>query len=133
MDTRAQLEVTRQASPHSPQIPLFRERVTALQQQIDHERGSLAGDDRSLAPRIAEYERLTLQRSFAERSYVSALALLEAARLDALRQQAYLEQVVEPRAADEARYPWRLRWIFGTFLAGCVVFRMFRPRVVAGA
>jgi capsular polysaccharide transport system permease protein len=70
VENRAQLDVTSRQSPYSPQIPLLRSRGAALQQQIDHERGTLAGDDRSLAPRIAEYERLTLQRSFAEKSFV---------------------------------------------------------------
>ncbi|MEA2739309.1 MAG: capsular polysaccharide transport system permease protein [Acetobacteraceae bacterium] len=131
VETRAQLDVTLKESPNSPQIVLLRSRVAALQQQIDHERGTLAGDNGSLAPRIAEYERLTLQRSFAEKSFVSALNQLEAARLDAERQQDYLESVVRPRIADEARYPMRLRWIAGTFLAGCAVFWMFRPRASA--
>jgi capsular polysaccharide transport system permease protein len=128
VEARAELEVMTQSSPYSPQIALFRARVAAVRQQIDHERATLAGNDRSLAPRIAEYERLMLQRGFAEKSFVSALNLLEAARLDALRQQTYLEQVVEPRAADQARYPWRIAWPLVTFVTGCLVFRMFRPR-----
>jgi len=133
VETRAQIEVTAQASPNSPQLVLMRAQVAALRQQIDHERATLAGDDRSLAPRIAEYERLTLQRSFAEKSFVSALNLREAARLDAMRQQVYLEQVVEPHAADEARYPWRIGWPLGTFAGGCAVFWMFRKRDAAAA
>jgi len=133
VQVRAQLDVTMQASPNSPQIAPLRSEVTALQQQITHERGTLAGDDRSLAPRIAEYERLTLQRSFAEKTFVSTLNQLEAARLDAQRQQDYLEPVVEPHAADEAHYPLRVRWTLAAFLAGCVVFWMFRPRAAASA
>jgi capsular polysaccharide transport system permease protein len=128
VEARAQLEVTRQASPSSPQIAPLRARITAIQQQMDQERAILAGDDKSLAPRIAEYERLTLMRGFAEKNYVSALNLLEAARLDAQRQQAYVEQVVAPRAADEPKYPKRLPWIVGTFLVGCTLVRLFRPR-----
>lgn len=127
VETRATLDVTMHASPNSPQIAQLRSRATALQQQIDHERGTLAGDDRSLAPRIAEYERLTMQRGFAEKTFLSALGQLEAAKLDAERQQDYLETVVEPHVADEAHYPFRVMWIFGTFLAGCAVFWMFRP------
>lgn len=130
VEARAHLDVTIQASPRSPQIAILRARVGAIQAQIDQERTRLAGNDRSLAPRIAEYERLMLVRGFAERSFLSALNLLEAARLDSQRQQAYLEQVVEPRAADEARYPRRILWILGTFLAGCAVFRLFRPKPV---
>jgi capsular polysaccharide transport system permease protein len=131
VENRAQLDVTMQASPNSPQIVQLRAHVKALEQQIDQERGTLAGNDRSLAPQIAEYERLTLQRTFAEKSFVSALSQLESARLDAQRQQDYLERVVEPHVADEAHYPHRILWILGTFLAGCAVFRMFRPQAPA--
>jgi len=128
VEARAQLEVTRQASPNSPQIAPLRARITAIQTQMDQERAILAGSDKSLAPRIAEYERLTLLRGFAEKNYVSALNLLEAARIDAQRQQAYVEQVVAPRAADEPKYPKRVLWIVGTFLTGCLMLRLFRPR-----
>jgi capsular polysaccharide transport system permease protein len=128
VETRAQLDVTLHESANSPQIPLMRSRAKALQQQIDDERGTLAGGDRSLAPRIAEYERLTMQRGFAEKTFVSALSQLEAARLDAQRRQDYLESVVEPHTPDEAHYPFRMRWILGTFLVGCMVFWMFRAK-----
>lgn len=128
VEERAQLEVTQSAAPNSPQIPLMRARVAAIQQQIDHERTSLAGNDGSLAPVIADYERLTLQRAFAESTYVSALNLREAARLDALRQQEYLEHVVEPNSADEAHYPWRGTWTLTVFLTGLLMFWMFRPK-----
>ena len=127
VDTAAQLEVTMKASPNSPQIPPLRGRVRALQAQIDHERDTLAGGDMSLAPKIADYERLALSRDFAERSFVSALDLLEAARLEVLRQQEYLERVVEPGLADKANYPYRVLWTLGVLLAGLTVFVLFRP------
>ena len=128
VETRAQLSVTLQSSPHSPQLPLFRNKINALQQQIDRERLSLAGNDKSLAPRIAEYERLGLHREFAEKSFLSSLNLQEAARLDAQRQQAFLEQVVTPQAADEARYPKRILWTLAVFLAGLATFWAIRPQ-----
>ena len=128
VDGRAQLEVTLQASPKSPQIPFLRNRLTAIQQQIDHERQRLAGDEQALAPRIAEYDRLTLERTFAEISFVSSLKLQEATRLDAERQQEYLERVVEPHAADEPRYPWRLTWIVSVLMVGSILFWMFQPK-----
>jgi capsular polysaccharide transport system permease protein len=131
VEDRAQLDMTQQASPNSPQIAQLRVHANALQQQIDHERGTLAGDDRSLAPRIAAYERLTLQRGFAEKTFVSALSQLEAARMDAERQQDYLARVVEPHIADEAHYPQRVLWTFATLMAGCAVFWMFRPKAPA--
>lgn len=123
----AEFDVAVHEAPHSPQLPALRGRIEALQTQIDHERGVLAGSDRSLAPRIGAYERLLLLRGFAEKRYVSALTLLETARLDAERQAAYLERVVTPRAPDQARYPYRLLWPVATLLAGLLLVRLFRP------
>jgi len=132
VETVAQIDIARQASPNSPQIAPLSARLRALRAQMQQERASLAGGDRSFAPRIAEYEQLVLERDFAERSLLSAMAVLEAGRMDALRQQAYLERVVEPRAADEALYPHRPRWIAGIFAAGLALVWLFRP-TTAGA
>jgi capsular polysaccharide transport system permease protein len=123
----AEFDVAVHEAPHSPQLPALRGRIEALQTQIDHERGVLAGSDRSLAPRIGAYERLLLLRGFAEKRYVSALTLLETARLDAERQAAYLERVVTARPPDQARYPFRLLWPVVTLLAGLLLVRLFRP------
>ncbi|HET9018668.1 MAG TPA: hypothetical protein VFN46_03725, partial [Acetobacteraceae bacterium] len=123
----ANLDVALHSSVHSPQIPPLRSRISALQAQIDHERGVLAGSDHSLAPRIAGYERLLLLRSFAEKRYVSALTLLETARLDAEHQAAYLERVVTPRITDQPRYPYRLLWPAVTLLVGLLTCWLFRP------
>jgi capsular polysaccharide transport system permease protein len=127
VESAAQLDVTMHASPNSPQIAPLRGRVNAFQAQIDRERGTLGGSDMSLAPKIANYERLTLLRDFAERSFISSMNLLEAAQLDVLRQQEYLERVVEPSLPDKARYPFRLLWPACTFAAGLAIFLMFRP------
>jgi capsular polysaccharide transport system permease protein len=127
VDTAAQLDVTQRASPNSPQIAPLRGRVRAFQTQIDHERATLAGSDMSFAPKIANYERLTLRRDFAERSFVSAMNLMEAAQLDVLRQQEYLETVVEPGIPDKARYPYRMLWTLVAFASGMAIFLLFRP------
>jgi len=127
VDTAAQLDVTMRASPNSPQIPPLRGRVQALQAQIDHERDALAGSDMSLAPKIANYERLALSRDLADRSLVSAMNLLEAAHLDVVRRQEYLEHVVEPGLPDKAHYPYRLVWTSLVLAGGLTIFVLFRP------
>ena len=121
----AQLDLLLVSSANSPQIPPLRSRVAALQTQIDRERATLAGTDKSFAPKIAEYERLVLQRDFAVRNFISALTALETARLDALRQRVYLERVVQPRAADQPAYPYRVLWILVVLGIGLIVLRLF--------
>ena len=131
VNTAAQLDIALHASAQSPQIPSLRSRIAALQAQIDHERGVLAGSDRSLTPRIAAYERLLMLRNFAEQRYVSALTMLETARLDAVRQAAYLERVVNPHTADQPRYPLRVLWPTVAFLVGLLICWLFRPSSIA--
>ena len=113
--SRAQLTQTRAASPNSPGIQPLRDRVSALEQQIASERGKLVGADGALVGTFAEFERLTLESDFAAKSLVVANGMLEAARMEALRKQLYLERVVEPNAADLSRYPRRFITVISVF------------------
>jgi capsular polysaccharide transport system permease protein len=64
-----------------------------------------------LATKGVEYERLNLERDFAEKRLAAALTALVQARMDVLRKQLYLERVVEPNLPDYAMEPRRLRSI----------------------
>ncbi len=75
------------------------------------EKKRIGGTAQALAPLIADYERLVLEREFADRTLASALASLESARSEAQRQQLYLERVVEPHASDYPTQPKRIMWI----------------------
>jgi capsular polysaccharide transport system permease protein len=111
-------------SPAGPQISSLRNRQAALEAQITSERQKLAGDVLSIAPRIAEYERLVLEREFSHRALLAALTAVEMARLEAMRQQVYIEQVAAPSLPDRAAYPWRVLWCLGILLFSYVVFRI---------
>jgi len=121
-----QLGELAKASPNAPQIGVLRGRRTALEAQIATERQRLAGDTQSIAPKIAEYERLTLEREFAEKALMAAMASVELARIEASRQQVYLEQVATPSEPDYPTYPWRLIWCLATFAAGYMAWRTWR-------
>ncbi|WP_425069217.1 capsule biosynthesis protein [Reyranella sp.] len=118
-------ELTR-ASPDAPQISGLRLRRAALEEQIDIERRRLAGDALAVAPRIAEYERLSLEREFAERTLISAMTMLESARVEALRQQVYLERVATPSKPDYHAYPWRLLWCLVAAVGGTMAWLIWR-------
>lgn len=117
------------SSPNSPQTLSIKRRIEAIDTQMTKERLTLAGSDQSLAPLIAEYERLTLDREFAERTFASALASMEVARIDADRQQLFLDLVSAPALPDYAIYPWRLINILLTFAACWVVYSIGRHLV----
>ena len=112
------------SSPQSPQMDTLRIRMSALDKQVTKERELLAGSDRSLAPLISEYERLMLEREFAERTFGAAVASLEAARSDAQRQRLFLELVSQPGQPDYHSYPYRFLNIVIVFMVAWVSHRV---------
>jgi capsular polysaccharide transport system permease protein len=122
--TKAQFTELSSSSPNSPQIGVLRGHIAALQAQIQQERAQISDESTGLAQKLADYERLVLEREFAERVLASASTRLDAARVEAQRQQLYLERVVEPNKADYAMMPERLRMIataFGLNILGILV------------
>ena len=97
------------SSPESPQLPVLDRRIVAYAAQLDSERLRQAGETTSLAPKVSEYERLTLDQKLAADTLEAAVAGLETARLDARRQQLFLERVVNPDLPDKATQP--RRWL----------------------
>jgi capsular polysaccharide transport system permease protein len=127
VDVSAELNVLINSQPHSPQIAPMTARLNALQLQIKVERSRLAGGAGSFAPQVADYETLLLKRDFAAKSFVSTLTVLEAVRLDAERQQAYVTRIVTPRMPDEPDYPRPVQYTAIIFLAGLALFWLFKP------
>lgn len=107
-------------APQSPQLPLLDGRIRALQAQIDIEQEKIVGDSDSLAPKIGAYEELVLNRELAGRALTAATASLDSARLDARRQQLYLERIVDPTLPSEASKPRRLISLLAV-LATCLI------------
>jgi len=117
---RTQLGEVLKNSPNSPQIPLIRTRIASLEKLIAEERTKLSGDTNSVVATLTEYERLVLDRELAEKALASAFTSLEAARLEAQRQQLYLETIARPNLADYPLYPKRVV-TFGMVLASCLL------------
>jgi len=113
--TRAQLTEVMAGSPSSPQIGVLQRRGAALETQIFKERTRISDPATGLANKLADYERLVLEREFAKQALAAASTSLDTARAEARRQQLYLERVVEPNKSDYAMMPERLRMIASTF------------------
>ncbi|MGO4448422.1 Wzz/FepE/Etk N-terminal domain-containing protein [Phyllobacterium sp. TAF24] len=107
--SRANLAETKETAPDSSSIPFITSRISALEEQLKLEQGKIAGTDGSIAPRIADYEALILQREFSNKALLSALDSLKTARADARRQQLYLEVVVPANRPDKAELPTELK------------------------
>jgi capsular polysaccharide transport system permease protein len=106
-NARTQLGELLNNSPNSPQIPLVKNRIASLDKLIAEERAKLSGASDSVVSSLTEYERLNLERELAEKALASAFTSLEAARLEAQRQQLYLETIAQPNLADYPLYPKR--------------------------
>lgn len=116
--TRTQIAQVRLLASESPQIPALEKRLETLRKEIETETSKVAGAGRSLSSQSVEFERLSLDRSFADKQLAAALTSLEQARNDAQRKQFYLERIVQPVLADRAVEPRRFRSVMATFVLG---------------
>ena len=105
---KGQLAEVLKNAPNSPQIQLIKTRIASIEKLIVEERAKVTGNTDSVATAAAEYERLDVQRLLAEKTLASALTSLEEARLEAQRQQIYLETIAQPNLSDYPLYPRRI-------------------------
>ena len=130
-NSKGQLAEIIKNSPNSPHIPLVRTRIASLEKLIADERAKVTGDDNSVATALSEYERLDVQRMLGEKTLASAFISLEAARLEAQRQQLYLETIAQPNLADYPLFPRRFS-SFGTVVVSCLLVYGIAWLLVAG-
>jgi capsular polysaccharide transport system permease protein len=119
-NARAQLAELIRNSPNSPQIPLIQTRIASLDKLIAEQRAKITGDNNSVATALTEYERLDVQKLLAEKTLGSTLASLESAKLEAQKQQLYLETIAQPNLADYPLYPKRVT-SFATVVVSCLL------------
>jgi capsular polysaccharide transport system permease protein len=120
--TEAQLNQIRRVSPNNPQVASLASRVTSLRNTIAAETSKVAGGGASLTSKSANFERLVLEKGFADKQLASALTSLETARSEAERKQLYLERLVQPNLPDKALEPRRVRSIFMVFVVGLMAW-----------
>ncbi|HYF07157.1 MAG TPA: capsule biosynthesis protein [Acetobacteraceae bacterium] len=108
--------------PDNPQLVTTRNRIAALERQITEERARHTRGGEALPQQLAEFERLTLEREFADRQLTSAMTSLETARIEAQRQQMYLARVVEPNLAVYPLHPKKIITLISVFAGLSVAF-----------
>lgn len=121
-DLKAELEEVGANSPSSPKITATKARIRALELQIEEQRPLLAGGDKSLAPKVAEYEKLTLELELGVKLFSSSLLTLEDSIKDSEQQRLYLERVVEPNLPDFPLYPKRIRSVLTVFAFSVCIY-----------
>lgn len=120
--TEAQLNQIKRVSPNNPQVASLTSRVATLRSTIAAETSKVAGGGASLTSKSANFERLVLDKGFADKQLASALTSLETARSEAERKQLYLERLVQPNLPDKALEPRRVRSIFMVFAVGMMAW-----------
>ncbi|MCP1170381.1 sugar transporter [Limimaricola sp. ASW11-118] len=127
-------------SETDPRLTQAQRRIEVIRARLEEERqkfgaeGSAPGGG-SYATTISEFERLSVDREFAEQAYTAALSAYDAARAEADRQNRYLASYIQPTLAERSQFPQRELMIgivalFG-FLAwaiGSLVYYSLRDR-----
>lgn len=131
ISTEAQLAQVQKLSPNNPQISGLESRADTLRHAIGTEAAKVTSANGSFSARAPDFERLTLETAFADKQLGVALADLETARSEALRQQLYLERLVQPSLPDKAMEPRRIRSVFTVFLLGMIAWGIVSLLVAA--
>jgi capsular polysaccharide transport system permease protein len=110
-----QIDLLRGSTVESdPRIPQAEARIAVIENRIAEERaklgvgGAVREQGEGYATLVSEYERLLVDREFAEQAYVAALAAYDAALAEARRQSRYLAPYVRPTLAQSSQFPERL-------------------------
>ncbi len=113
--------------PDNPALQVTRNRIEALERQIVAERArhtdtTAVVDNAVLSRQLAAYERLMLERQFADQQLASATASLESARVEAQRQHLYLARIVQPNLAVYPLYPRKLTNLASIFVVLAIAY-----------
>jgi len=102
------------ASPNDPRVTKAKRQIDVIRERIAIERQTFASDSTETGAvgedypsLIAEFERLSVDREFAEETYRVALAALDQARDNAARQSRYLAVYIRPTLAEDSEFPQR--------------------------
>lgn len=123
--TRVLLSQVMNLSPQNPQVALLQNKIENLTSQITSETAKVSGSNSSLAKKSSKYEHLILERDVAGKQLATALASLESAQNEALRQHLYLERISQANTPDIALEPRRIRSVLTVFIIGLIFWGIF--------
>lgn len=120
----------------APSVRVLRSQIDSIERQIAAERSRLGtgnsgangldgAQGQSLNIAVAQYEALAVDLEFRQRAYLSALSSLEAARIEADRQQRYVAAFVNPSIPEEALYPRAMLSISVIALVSFLIWGVF--------
>jgi capsular polysaccharide transport system permease protein len=120
LNERARTDLVKMAQQ---EVDLAQSRLEAKALQlvsIRSARSSLDGERQ-----VIMAQRLLLEKEFADKQLAAAMAALEQARAEALRQQLYIERVAQPNVPDSSLEPDRFRGVLTTLVLGLLFWGIF--------
>lgn len=110
-------------APNAIALKVLQTRIDATEEELRQQQQKLTQtqsqpNSNVMSSVLAQYESLQLERTFREKAYEISLDALRNARMEAERQQLYLNAIVQPRIPEEPTYPRRWRAIALTFAGG---------------
>lgn len=104
--------LTGTAREGDPRLVQAQRRIEVIRARIDEERrkfgtGGIGPGGENYATTVSDYERLTVDREFAERAYTAALSAHDSARAEADRRNRYIAAYIRPTRAERAEFPQR--------------------------
>lgn len=98
------------ATEDDPRLVEIKQRIDVVKLRILEERDKFARESDSqisYSNLIGEFEGLMVDREYAEKTYLAALAAYDGAITEAQRQSRYLAPYIEPTPAEKSEYPQR--------------------------
>lgn len=126
ISARMQLLQLQAIAPENPQVPVLQTRIEGLNREVEIQMGRAAGNRQSLSATAVQYQRLQLEKEFADRRLATAMTSLEQAQVEARRKQAYVERIAQPSLPDEASEPARLRGVLATLIIGLLAWGILK-------
>ncbi len=101
--------------PNASKLAQAMAEIAVLNQMVQQERDRLGqvGAEEGYADVLAEFEALSIEREFAETTYLAAQAAHDAALAEAQRKTRYLARYLGPTIAETAEYPKSGLWLLG--------------------
>jgi len=125
--------MSQQQNPNTSAAQSLRSRIVATKDQLDKMEKEVSKDregNRVLTELVARYERLELERQYAQAGFVAAQQAFDQARANAAAQHLYLTPYVRPALAESSTYPRRAQStlvaalaFFGIWIVGLMVVR----------
>lgn len=123
-EAQIEIDLLGDAPQGDPRLMQARRRLEVIEARIAAERAKVGADagegQKDFAALAGDYERLAVDREFAERAYVAALATYDMAKAESQRTSRYLAAHVMPTKAEVSRFPERLS-ILGLLALGLLL------------